>query len=69
MARLIEFYVPANFRPALARLAFRRRAGTVIGFIPGPLERYIWLPNGALWPVKKNFPRPHLRQPWPVGMR
>jgi len=62
MARLIEFYVPANFRPARVQRTSQTGEGTVIRFAPRPLDRYIWLPNGALWPVKKTCPRPYLPQ-------
>jgi hypothetical protein len=63
MARVIEFYVPEKFRYRLRRSPEEDR-GRVLQFVAGVRGKYIWLPSGALWPMRQTadpHPAPRTR--------
>ncbi len=57
MARVIEFYIPEKFRCRLRRSPDEGR-GKVLQFVAGVRGKYIWLPSGALWPMRQTAPPP-----------
>lgn len=70
VAQVIEFYIPATFRRLRARWAFFANKSEVIQFVPGPRQKYVWLPNGALWPLgKPSFPVVHPQMEQQLALR
>lgn len=57
MALVIEFYVPEKFRYRRRRSPEEGR-GKVLQFVAGVHGKYIWLPSGALWPMRQAAPPP-----------
>ncbi len=53
MASVIEFYVPERFRFRLRRSP-DEGGGKVLQFVAGVRGKYIWLPSGALWPMRQS---------------
>jgi len=56
MARIIAFYVPARLKDRISRWIRPERRAKILLFIPGPRGKYVWLPNGALWPIRRQKP-------------
>jgi hypothetical protein len=54
MARVIAFYVPLRMRDRLSQWVRPRGGARILNFVPGPRGRYMWLPNGALWPMQTH---------------
>lgn len=53
MSSVIEFYVPEKFRYRLRRSPEEGR-GKILQFVAGVRGKYIWLPSGALWPMRQS---------------
>jgi hypothetical protein len=54
MARIIEFYVPERLRSRLRRSS-EEGLGRILQFVAGHKGKYIWLPSGALWPMRQSI--------------
>ncbi|MBZ5533362.1 MAG: hypothetical protein LAO20_18185 [Acidobacteriia bacterium] len=51
MAKIIAFYIPARHRPE-PRWTPEALRGKLLAFPVAPRETFVWLANGALWPLQ-----------------